>query len=207
MQLNTCSDSPCGISGASDAVSSSPSSSRNQSLSSFQPRFSHRSTGMGLSSSSGVSAVGDSADCMVITVLMMIGDTWVKRSNLTPVSQMKRYISILCKQLVLFVSTFASISISCSRFKPIWLKLTDHHFLLCIMYTRQSSWSHLFPRFNSWGHVKNYLQGESIDGDHHSLRGCWGLLSTLEVHLTRLQDCGHVVFPLLSQEGTSHNLK
>lgn len=102
MQLHTCSDSPCGISGASDAVSSSPSSSRNQSLSSFQPRFSHRSTGTGLSSSSGVSAVGDSADCMVITVLMMIGDTWVKRYNLTPMSQMNIHfyfvqtVSIVC---------------------------------------------------------------------------------------------------------------
>lgn len=78
MQLNTCNDSPCGISGASDFVSSSPSSSRNQSLSSFQLRFSHRSTGTGLSSSSGVSAVGVSADWMVITVLMMIGDTWAE---------------------------------------------------------------------------------------------------------------------------------
>lgn len=79
MQLNTCNDSPCGINGASDAVSSSPSSSRNQSFKCFQPCFSHRSTGTGLSSSSGVSAVGVSADWMVITVLMMIGDTWVER--------------------------------------------------------------------------------------------------------------------------------
>jgi len=75
MQLNTFNDSPCGISGTIDFMSSSPSSSKNQCLSSFQLRFCHKSTGTGLSSSSGVSALGVSADWIVITVLMMIGDT------------------------------------------------------------------------------------------------------------------------------------
>lgn len=75
LQQNTFNDSPCGFSGISDLVTSSPSSSKNQNLSSFQPCFSHRSPETGLSSSSGVSAVGVSADWIVITVLMMIGET------------------------------------------------------------------------------------------------------------------------------------
>lgn len=73
---STFNDSPWGISWVSDFMSSSPFSSKNHNFSSFQPRFSHRSTGTGLSCSWGVSTVGVRADWMVITVLMMTGDTW-----------------------------------------------------------------------------------------------------------------------------------
>ncbi len=68
-------DSPWGTSGMTDWVTFSSSSSRNQSFRSCRLRRSHRSCGTGLSSSSGVSATGLSADWMVITVFMMMGDT------------------------------------------------------------------------------------------------------------------------------------
>ncbi len=74
-------DSPWGTSGMTDWVTFSSSSSRNQSFRSCRLRRSHRSCGTGLSSSSGVSATGLSADWMVITVFMMMGDTLGNRKR------------------------------------------------------------------------------------------------------------------------------
>lgn len=81
MLISTCRDSPCGIKRVTDFVSSCPPSSRNQKLRSFQLRLFHKSTGTVLSFCSGVSAVGVSADWMVITVLIMTGETCVRHQG------------------------------------------------------------------------------------------------------------------------------
>lgn len=52
----------------------------------------------------------------------------------------------------------------------------------------------------------SYLQSEGVNRDVHCLRGRLVHVS-LEEHLAWLQHCCHIVFPLLSQEGTSHHLK